>query len=82
MHLFCFCAICSLIFFINIPSHTMSRNSNSTLMSMAADLFGSLCYNAYGLVINAIQKPVYVKLTTIQTVRLCKCYGIRQLFCS
>ena len=51
-------------------------------MSMAADLFGSLCYNAYGLVINAIQKPVYVKLTTIQTVRLCKCYGIRQLFCS
>ena len=35
-------------------------------MSMAADVFVGLCYNAYGLVINAIQKPVYVKITTIQ----------------
>jgi len=44
----------------------MSRNSNSTLMIMAADVFVGLHYNAYGLVITAIQKPVYVKTTTMQ----------------
>jgi len=38
-----------------------SRNSNSTLMSTATDVFVGLCYNAYRLVIIAIQKPVYVK---------------------
>ena len=36
---------------------------------MVADVFVGLCYNAYGLVINAIQKPVYVKITTIQTAK-------------
>jgi len=29
-------------------------------MSMAADVFVGLCYNAYGLVINAIQKKACV----------------------
>ena len=38
-------------------------------MSMVADVFVGLYYNAYGLVINAIQKPVYVKITTIQTAK-------------
>jgi len=47
-------------------------------MSMAADVFVSLCYNAYGLVINAIQKPVYVKITMMQTIRLCMCDGIHK----
>jgi len=64
-------------FFINAPSHTMSWNS---LMSMAV-IYSAVCDN--GSLINAIQKPVYVKITTMQTIGLCKCYGIhkfRQLF--
>jgi len=30
------------------------------------------------VMINAIQKPVYVKITTLQTIGLCKCYGIHK----
>ena len=45
------------LFLFSMQSATLarSRNSSSTLMSMAADVFGGLCYNTYGLVINAFK---------------------------
>jgi len=68
-NLFCFLVLFSVqsaawFYFINAPSHTMSRNSYRTLMSMATDLLGGLCYTTYGLVIaNCYSKACVCKIT-------------------